>query len=166
MILSLILLASVLVYGASGCSKQSAQGSGPGAGSAEQEEQSGMPVPGADVKDTEVVFGEGAQYTIEVTSSGFSPNTLKIKAGDTVTFINKDSVKHWPASAVHPTHTNYPGTSIGTCFSGTDEEKAKMFDACRALEEEESWSFTFTEKGIWGYHDHKASTLVGTIEVA
>ncbi|HIH17997.1 MAG TPA: hypothetical protein HA250_01250 [Nanoarchaeota archaeon] len=179
LILSLVLLASVLVYGASGCSKQSAQSTGlgagsagPGAGSTEQGEQSGMPVPGSDVKDTGVVSGgndagtSSAKYTIEITSAGFSPNTLKVKIGDSVTFINKDSAKHWPASDVHPTHTLYPGTNIGTCFSGTEAEKAKMFDSCRALEQGESWSFTFNEKGKWGYHDHRAETLVGTIEVA
>ena len=158
LILSLVLLASALVYGASGCSKQSAQSTGLGARSAGQGAQ------GADVGGASGASGE--KYTIEITSAGFSPNTLKVKTGDSVTFINKDSDKHWPASDIHPTHTLYPGTNIGTCFSGTDEEKAKMFDACRALEQGESWSFTFNEKGIWGYHDHKASTLVGTIEVA
>lgn len=172
LVLSLILLASVLVYGASGCSKQSSQN---GEQQGQEGVQSGMPISGSDVGDTEVspdsggsagAGTSGARYTIEITSAGFSPNMLKIKAGDTVTFVNKDSAGHWPASDVHPTHTLYPGTSIGTCFSGSAVEKAKMFDACRALEQGESWSFTFMEKGVWGYHDHRASTIVGTIEVA
>jgi plastocyanin len=83
-----------------------------------------------------------------ITSSGFSPSTLTIKAGDTVTFINKDSNPHWPASDPHPTHTNYPG-----------------FDALRPLKTGESYSFTFTKQGTWGYHDHLNPSLRGTIIV-
>ena len=47
-------------------------------------------------------------YTVEMTSTGFSPNSISIKAGDTVTFVNKDTTQHWPASAMHPTHSIYP----------------------------------------------------------
>jgi len=100
---------------------------------------------------------------IEMTSSGFSPATLNIKQGDKVTFVNKDSSAHWPASAMHPTHTVYPGSDIKKC--GTNEER-NIFDACNDIPPGESWSFTFNEKGNWGYHDHLSASLFGKIIVS
>lgn len=94
--------------------------------------------------------------TVEITPEGFSPATLKVKAGGTVTFVNKDKEPHWPASGMHPTHTHYPegGGCIGSAF-----------DACRGLAEGESYSFTFKERGAWDYHDHLNSGMRGTIIV-
>jgi plastocyanin len=91
---------------------------------------------------------QATSFEVLITSSGFSPSTLTIKVGDTVTFINKDSNSHWPASDPHPTHTNYPG-----------------FDALRPLKTGESYSFTFTKQGAWNYHDHLDPSLTGTIIV-
>jgi plastocyanin len=91
---------------------------------------------------------QATSYEVLITSSGFIPSTLTIKIGDTVTFVNKDSKPHWPASDPHPTHTNYPG-----------------FDALRPLKTGESYSFTFTKQGAWGYHDHLNPSLRGTIIV-
>jgi len=99
---------------------------------------------------------------IEITSSGFTPKTLTISKGETVTWINKDTEEHWPASANHPTHTVYPGSNIEKC--GTIEQ-AGIFDACRGVPPGESWSFTFNEAGTWGYHDHLQSSLTGKIIV-
>ena len=52
---------------------------------------------------------------------------------------------------MHPTHTAYPGSGIEKC--GTDEEEG-IFDACKGLEEGESFSFVFNEAGSWNYHNH------------
>lgn len=100
--------------------------------------------------------------TIEYTDSGFSPNPLTIQAGETVTFINRSLKPVWPASAMHPTHTVYPGSDIKKC--GTAEQSA-IFDACRGLNPGESWSFQFNEKGSWNYHDHLGPTKFGKIVV-
>ncbi len=100
--------------------------------------------------------------TVEITSSGFSPRTMEINSGDTVMWTNLDSRSHWPASAVHPTHTVYPGSSINKC-GGSDE--GSTFDACSGVRAGGSYSFTFNEKGSWGYHDHLRSSLTGTIVV-
>ncbi len=105
----------------------------------------------------------GSEITVEITEDGFSPKTVSIKAGDTVTFVNRDIVPHWPASAMHPEHTAYPGSDIKKC--GTPEQ-AGIFDACKELAQGESFSFTFNEKGSWGYHDHLNPTLWGTINVS
>jgi plastocyanin len=83
--------------------------------------------------------------TVEITSSGFSPNSVTISAGDAVEFVNKDSAAHWPASAQHPTHSVYPES--GGCIGS-------KFDACKGLKQGESFSFTFNEVGSWNYHDH------------
>ena len=101
---------------------------------------------------TQPVVGD----TVEITASGFDPNTLKVNVGETVTFVNKDSVSHWPASGIHPTHDLYP--EAGGCIGST-------FDACGPLKPGESFSFTFNYKGTWTYHDHLNSGLTGTIIV-
>lgn len=115
----------------------------------------------------ETAPSEGAtgpqEYTIEITSSGFSPKTLDIKKGDTVTFINKGSSNSWPASVIHPTHLAYPGSDINKC--GTEEE-VNIFDACRELGNGETYSFTFNEIGSWSYHNHLNPSKTGTIIVS
>ena len=100
--------------------------------------------------------------TIKITSSGFSPKKVTVKAGTTVTFVNQDSNQHWPASAMHPTHTLYPGSSITKCDTS---EQSKIFDACKGLAQGGAFSFTFTEKGSWKYHDHLSISSTGTVVV-
>ena len=102
------------------------------------------------------------EKVIEITSSGFNPKNLEINVGNSVKFVNKDSENHWPASAIHPTHTVYPGSNINKCGTG---EESLIFDACKGLSQGESYSFTFNEKGSWGYHDHLSPSLRGTIVV-
>ena len=104
----------------------------------------------------------GGKNTVIITSSGFSPSTLEISKGESVTFINKDSAKHWPASAAHPTHKIYPNSDIKKC--GTDEQ-SRIFDACHGLANGESFSFTFSEGGEWKYHDHLSPGTGGVIIV-
>lgn len=104
----------------------------------------------------------GNSYTIEITPTGFNPKTLIIKVGDAVTFVNRDTVLHWPASNVHPVHNTYPGSSIKKC--GTSEEK-NIFDACKGLEEGEEFTFTFNSVGTWPFHDHLHVSKAGVIIV-
>lgn len=102
-------------------------------------------------KIEEVVMKKEAamEATIEVNEEGsFVPQKTTIKKGGKVTWINKDSKFTWPASAMHPTHSVYPG-----------------FDALRPLKINESYSFTFDEIGSWKYHDHLNPSQTGTIEV-
>ena len=101
-----------------------------------------------------------AEHQITITADGFSPKIITVKAGDTITFFNEDSNKHWPASAMHPTHTIYPGSDIKKCGGGE-----AIFDACKGLAQGESFSFTFNEKGSWKYHDHLSVSSTGTIVV-
>lgn len=101
-------------------------------------------------------------HTVEVTLFRFAPQSLTIKAGDTVDFVAKDSAGRWVASNVHSVHREYPGSGIEKC--GTSEED-QIFDSCKILASGETFSFTFNEKGTWKYHDHKSSGTRGTIVV-
>lgn len=94
--------------------------------------------------------------TVYHTDSGFSPNPLKIKVGETIIFKNDGSRPIWVASAVHPTHNVYPTT--GGCIGST-------FDSCADIEPGKSWSFKFDFMGNWKYHDHLNASDYGSIIV-
>lgn len=85
---------------------------------------------------------------IEITDTGFVPSTLIVKAGTAVRFVNNGQGLHWPASDPHPTHGGLPG-----------------FDAKQALATGESYSFTFTKVGTFGFHDHLHSNFKGSLTV-
>ena len=99
---------------------------------------------------------------INVTLDGFSPRILTVNKGSEVQFFNADNSFHWIASAVHPTHENYPNSGIDKC--GTNEESI-IFDSCRALNEGETYAFVFDEIGEWAYHDHLNPSNTGIIIV-
>lgn len=90
------------------------------------------------------------------TDAGYSPSTLNIKAGATVTFKNNSSQSMRTASGVHPTHRLYPTT--GGCIGST-------FDACKGVQPGGSWSFKFDIAGTWKYHNHLNPSDTGTIIV-
>jgi len=109
--------------------------------------------------------GESAameRHVVVYSDSGFSPGELTIRKGDTVTFRNESSRDMWPATAIHPSHTVYPGSGIGRC--NTSEEES-IFDACRRIENGGEFSFVFQEAGDWKYHDHLRATNWGAIIV-
>ncbi len=76
-------------------------------------------------------------YTVRLETSGVTPKTLTIDAGDTVTFLNDTDLAWWPASDPHPAHTDCPG-----------------FDALRSLNRGESYTLTFRDVRTCGYHNH------------
>lgn len=99
---------------------------------------------------------------IVANDAGFSPSSLTVKAGETATFKNESLQPAWPASAIHPTHTVYPNSSIAKCDT---PEQSGIFDACKGLNTGEEWSFVFISKGNWKYHDHLNVSHYGTIVV-
>jgi len=103
-----------------------------------------------------------SEVIIKITTNGFEPKEVEISKGTKVTWINEQSNPSWPASAVHPTHEVYPGSSIKKC--GTPEQD-KIFDACHGLNQGEKWSFVFNEIGEWYYHDHLNPSWKGEIVV-
>ena len=85
---------------------------------------------------------------ISIRSGRFDDDVVDIRSGDIVRWVNRDSQPHWPASNAHPAHTNLPG-----------------FDALRPLGPGESYEFTFTQLGAFGYHDHLNPFVTGKVIV-
>ena len=88
-----------------------------------------------------------AGNAVTIKNFTFEPSTLTVKAGTTVTWTNQDSTSHQVASNPHPAHTDLPGLDSGTLSQG------------------QTYSFTFTTKGTFGYHCHLHPSMQGTIVV-
>lgn len=82
---------------------------------------------------------------VTYTDSGFTPNTLEIHVGDSVTFAKEGLKVMWVASAPHPVHTDFPAF---------DQKKTG-----------DSYTFTFTKIGTFKYHNHVAPGNNGIITV-
>jgi plastocyanin len=87
---------------------------------------------------------------IHYRAHAFYPPDVKIAAGQTVTWINDGEEAFWPAGDDHPTHIVYDGGA---------------FDPQAPVGAGKNWSFTFTEKGTWGFHDHLYPRAVGSVVV-
>lgn len=94
--------------------------------------------------------------TVDYTSNGFSPSTITVTKGGTVTWVNNSQDVIRVASDPHPTHNGYPTT--GGCVSST-------FDSCSLIPPGGTWSFTFGIVGTWGYHNHMNPVQKGTVVV-
>ena len=114
------------------------------------------PVISTSTGDTDNSVPSANQNVITYTNTGYSPSTLTVQVGTTVTFKNESSMAMWAASASHPTHKVYPTT--GGCLGST-------FDACKGIQPGDSWSFKFDIAGNWKYHDHLKPSFFGTIIV-
>ncbi len=90
----------------------------------------------------------GGNFEVILGSDGFSPATLIIQKGDTVTFKSAAGKDFWPASDLHPSHTIY-----------------SEFDPKQPIGPESFWSFKFNKAGEWKYHDHLFSVYRGVIKV-
>lgn len=86
-------------------------------------------------------------YTVAYRFGVFSPTNLRIKAGDTVTFRNHDS------GAVH---------IIATINSKTNRPE---FDSVGAVPSDSSFSYTFTNEGVFAYHNAEDERQAGVIIV-
>lgn len=102
------------------------------------------------------------KLVVTYTDVGYSPKTLRIKKGETVTFKNESSRSLWTASGVHPTHRLYSGTSLDKHCPDTS---GTAFDACTGVVPGGAWSFTFAKTGTWNYHNHLNPSDIGTIAV-
>lgn len=114
------------------------------------------------VDDSATTTDSESQNTVTYINQRFSPASLTISTGETVTFVNSSDSEMWVASAIHPTHEVYSGTSLEEHCNGTDNE---AFDACEGTPSGESWSFTFDKAGTWNYHDHLNASNTGAILV-
>lgn len=113
---------------------------------------------------------------IEITDTGFKPSRIAIKAGEIVTFVSKATAPVWPAGNPHPTHDAYPSRvytlagdqakSFGSkaCVE-YGARKGDIFDPCKMLLPNQTFTFRFAEKGTWGFHNHVRPEHTGTIIV-
>ena len=82
-----------------------------------------------------------ATTTVQITKNGFTPSTINVKAGDTVTWHNADTKTHQVVAD-------------NGAF------------ASPALAAGASWSFTTTKSGKFAYRDAYATTHKGTLNIA
>ena len=87
------------------------------------------------------------QATITFTNTGFSPNTLTVKKGTTVTVVNSSDTDVQFSSDNHPTHRANPEMNMMELSPGN---KA---------------SFTANTVGTHGFHDHIDDSKTGTLIV-
>ncbi len=89
--------------------------------------------------------------SVSVSSSGFSPASVTIGVGGTVTWTNSGSSAVYVAPDFHPSHLRYRGIwdDDGTGNIGPGER----------------YSFTFAQAGTYSYHDHLNPSRVGTVIV-
>lgn len=90
--------------------------------------------------------GEGT--TVSYTGSGFTPSTITVEAGITVTFVNNSSKSMWVASDAHPSHKDLLG-----------------FDQLKGSGNGTSYTYTFKKAGEWSYHNHLSAGQRGTVVV-
>lgn len=80
------------------------------------------------------IAGEAA---VSITKEGFSPATIKVKKGTSVTWTNNDTANHQVSSDPHPTHDQLPELGDGDLTASG-----------------ESFSFVFDKTGEFTYHDN------------
>jgi plastocyanin len=85
---------------------------------------------------------------VQITPTGFVPETLKIKPGTTVIWKNSDTIMHQIASNPYPLNNSVPGL------------------LSNGLLTDQSYSYTFKTDGTYGYHDQDDPLrLTGVISV-
>lgn len=85
--------------------------------------------------------------TISYTNSGFTPQQVTVKSGDTIRIKNDSDNALSFNSDDHPTHTKEAELNVGDVEPG------------------QSKTFVVTKKGTWGYHNHENSNDTGSITV-
>ena len=101
----------------------------------------------------------GMTATVKYNGSTFSPAEVTIKAGGTVTFESEGGASIWVASAPHPTHEGYSGTTKAQHCPDTSNDS---FDQCAAGN---SYTFVFSKVGTWAYHNHMNAGAFGKVTV-
>jgi plastocyanin len=85
-------------------------------------------------------WAQSVPSAVSIDNFTFKPQTLTVKTGTTVTWTNKDDIPHAIAS------------------------KNNAFSKSRALDTDNSYSFTFTTPGTYAYfcylHPHMTGTIV------
>ncbi len=107
----------------------------------------GIMIPDPAGNDIDNMQADQAKVQVIYKDGVFSPDDIVIKSGTTVEFVNQGG-KMWVGSDPHPVHTDYP-----------------EFDQKQTVGIGESFSFTFTRKGEWGFHNHVDPRATGKVIV-
>ncbi|MEO5949999.1 MAG: cupredoxin family copper-binding protein [Candidatus Saccharimonadales bacterium] len=81
--------------------------------------------------------------TVEIKSYAFNPTPIKVKVGTKVTWTNKDAVAHTVTS---------------------DDSSADTFKS-DSINQNDTYSYTFTKAGTFTYHCTPHPSMHGTVEV-
>ena len=84
---------------------------------------------------------DGSTSTVSIDNFSFTPATITVKAGTTVTWTNKDDIPH----GIGATNNAFPKS--------------------KALDTDDSYSFTFTTPGTYQYFCYLHPKMVGSIVV-
>jgi plastocyanin len=117
------------------------QPAGPGTSSI-----SSQPAPSEEVTGA-MMEKKAKETTITLTQSGFDPQTVTIKAGEKVVWVNNSGDVATVNSSKHPTHLDYPPLNLGQFQDGDKLE------------------LVFDKPGTYMYHDHLHATRFGKIVV-
>jgi plastocyanin len=102
---------------------------------------------------------EAETVTVRYMDTGFEPQNITVDSGDTVMWVNESTNDMWVASAMHPTHSVFDGTTLSEhCPNPAND----AFDQCANTDE---YSFTFTQEGEWAYHNHSLANHFGRVTV-
>ncbi len=74
--------------------------------------------------------------TVYITRAGFSPSSIQIKKGTTITWTNQDNKVHQVAADPYPKNNSIPG-----------------LNSTVVLNKHDSYSFKFSAPGTYTYHD-------------
>lgn len=88
-----------------------------------------------------------AEAVITYSGTGFSPDTITVTSGGSITVKNESSDTLAFRSDPHPVHTENDELNINDIAPGANR------------------TFTLTEKGSWGYHNHLDADKTGIIVV-
>ncbi|HEY4696097.1 MAG TPA: cupredoxin family copper-binding protein [Candidatus Hydromicrobium sp.] len=105
----------------------------------------GQPAAGTGNGQETVTTQNGNEVQIEMRNSRFSPETVTIKQGTTVTWVNEDLSSH-------------------TITSGERNNESGIFDSGN-ISSGGSFSYTFNDKGTFNYFCKLHPGMEGTIEV-
>ena len=94
----------------------------------------------SEMEDMQAPAGENE---VNIVDFNFSPETMTIKKGTTVTWTNQDDARH----------------------DITPDEESEFFQASELLAKGETYSFTFNEVGTYAYHCSPHPYMTATIEV-
>ena len=103
--------------------------------------------PTSEVQSPTPTEEEQNEATVILTSTGFSPKTVTIKAGDKVVWNNESGKDATVDSTPHPVHTSYPPLNLGGFSDG------------------ETLELVFEDTGTYSYHNHLNASQTGSVTV-